>query len=93
MPDLKGTIETSVRDSQSAGSDRVIAAAVEGLGLRCYAKLTKATQTPTLFVTIETIDRFGNRARPALAELTFKQDPERGWQQPNADAADQAAAP
>ena len=55
MDKLRATLETSVRDSRSAESDTVIATSVEAPGLRCYAKITRATEYPTLFVTVEQV--------------------------------------
>lgn len=87
MDKLRATLETSVRDGTSAESDTVIAASVEAPDLRCYAKITRATERPTLFVTIEQVDRWGNRNKPPLADLQFEQDENGDWR-PAKDNAD-----
>ena len=91
MDKLRATIETSVRDSRSAESDTVIAAAVEAPDLRCYAKITRANAHPTLFVTVEQIDRWGQRNGTPLARLQFEQDENGMWlpASPEADHAPQ----
>ena len=79
MDKLRATLETSVRDSRSVQSDTVIAASEEAPDLRCYAKITRATERPTLFVTVEQVDRWGNSNQPPLADLQFEQDEGGTW--------------